>query len=375
MGKLVSKIVLTGGPCAGKTTALSRIEQELSDLGFRVFIIGESATELIKGGIRPFGKNAFHMVDFQRFILKYQYQKEQLYQQAISSLPEEEKCIIVCDRGLMDNKAYIPDATFHELCHELGVGELNILDSYDMVLHLVTAADGCSEYYTLANNEARSESIDEAICLDKKTQQAWSGHNRFVIIDNSSNFEDKINRVLENIYQLVHHPYALRYQKKYLIHLDEAFFQSFPAEEMIQIDMDQTYLESPEENIEKRLRKRTLGEEETFYLTIQRKVNYGLNEILTDKRITKREYYEFMDSPKKGNIKKKRYTFIFEKQYFKLDVIEGKNFALLEVNPTAENSKIVLPNWLSIEREVTGDVHFHNSTLASEKNKVYTFHR
>lgn len=27
MGKIVAKIVLTGGPCAGKTSALSKIEE------------------------------------------------------------------------------------------------------------------------------------------------------------------------------------------------------------------------------------------------------------------------------------------------------------------------------------------------------------
>ena len=37
MGQLVGKIVLTGGPCAGKTTALSTIEQELTDRGYRVY--------------------------------------------------------------------------------------------------------------------------------------------------------------------------------------------------------------------------------------------------------------------------------------------------------------------------------------------------
>ena len=41
---LVSKICLTGGPCAGKSTALSKIERELTDLGYKVFIIDEVAT-------------------------------------------------------------------------------------------------------------------------------------------------------------------------------------------------------------------------------------------------------------------------------------------------------------------------------------------
>ena len=55
----IAKIVITGGPCAGKTTALARIEQDLSEKGYHVFIVGESATELIKGGICCAKKNYY----------------------------------------------------------------------------------------------------------------------------------------------------------------------------------------------------------------------------------------------------------------------------------------------------------------------------
>lgn len=52
---LVSKIVLTGGPCGGKTTALVTIEQELTDIGYKVYILDEVATRLISSGIKPLG--------------------------------------------------------------------------------------------------------------------------------------------------------------------------------------------------------------------------------------------------------------------------------------------------------------------------------
>ena len=64
--KSLYKIVLTGGPCAGKTTALTRLEESLVEKGFHVFIVGESATELIKGGARKKDKNAIDMVDYQK---------------------------------------------------------------------------------------------------------------------------------------------------------------------------------------------------------------------------------------------------------------------------------------------------------------------
>ena len=79
MGKIVGKIVLTGGPCAGKTSALTKIEEELTEKGYKVFIVSESATELIKGGIKPFGRMPIDLIKFQNLILKYQYEKEKIY--------------------------------------------------------------------------------------------------------------------------------------------------------------------------------------------------------------------------------------------------------------------------------------------------------
>jgi len=45
-----------------------------------------------------------------------------------------------------------------------------------MVLHLVTAADGAEKFYTLENNQARSETPEVARIVDRKTQMVWNGH-------------------------------------------------------------------------------------------------------------------------------------------------------------------------------------------------------
>ena len=46
----IIRICLTGGPCAGKTTALATLNQVLAQLGFRVLLVPEAATLLMKGG-------------------------------------------------------------------------------------------------------------------------------------------------------------------------------------------------------------------------------------------------------------------------------------------------------------------------------------
>lgn len=46
----ITRICLTGGPCAGKTTALATLSTVLQQLGFRVLLVPEAATLLMKGG-------------------------------------------------------------------------------------------------------------------------------------------------------------------------------------------------------------------------------------------------------------------------------------------------------------------------------------
>lgn len=45
-----------------------------------------------------------------------------------------------------------------------GMDEVSLRDGrYDGILHLVTAASGAEEHYSLDNNEARSESVEMAV--------------------------------------------------------------------------------------------------------------------------------------------------------------------------------------------------------------------
>ena len=77
---LVAKICLTGGPCGGKSTALAKIEKELTDMGYKVLIINEVATRIINSGIKPFGDDSISMLDFEEIMLKEQLTEEECYE-------------------------------------------------------------------------------------------------------------------------------------------------------------------------------------------------------------------------------------------------------------------------------------------------------
>ena len=139
----ITKIVLTGGPCAGKTSALSKIEEIFTEKGYKVLVVGESATEIINSGIK---KSVLKTKkDFQLAILRMQKAKEELYYEAASKMSN--KVLIVCDRGTLDGKAYLPEVDFQYLMKVTNTNEIELRDNYDAVFHLVSAAKGAKEYY------------------------------------------------------------------------------------------------------------------------------------------------------------------------------------------------------------------------------------
>ena len=203
MGSLVAKIVLTGGPCAGKTTTISRIEEHLTNKGYHVLVLNECATEMIKGGIRPFGENAVSVYDFQNEILNLQLYKEKRYKDIISKLPDNTKCIILSDRGVIDNKAYLGQELFDKLLEQNNVKEDELIKEYDLVIHMITVASDLENRYSNSNNTARFEDAIEAIDLDKRTSDAWRNHHNLKMVPVCELFEEKVSQVLIYVDELL----------------------------------------------------------------------------------------------------------------------------------------------------------------------------
>lgn len=194
MEKIIKKIVLTGGPCAGKSSSLELIKNYLSNSGYLVYIVQESATELINSGIKPFGENSIDLIKFQEIILKYQLDKELLIENVAKTYDTDKDIIIIYDRGIIDYKAYIGRNNFDELLKKYNLSEKDILNKYDLVIHLETAAK--SEGYTKENNKARSESRKEAIELDSKIYESWKIHKNLVKIKSNADFKEKQNNII-----------------------------------------------------------------------------------------------------------------------------------------------------------------------------------
>ncbi|MBR3660576.1 MAG: ATP-binding protein [Bacilli bacterium] len=195
MGVLKASIVLTGGPCAGKTTTIKSVKEYLEGLGYHVLLLNECATELINGGIRPFGTGAVSVFDFQNEILNLQLYKEKRYIDIVDKLPADTKCIILSDRGILDSKAYLGGEKFTKLLLQNNLKEEELGNQYDLVIHMVTVATDIKNKYNTTTNSARFEDADEAIDLDRRTNEVWEKHKNLKVVEATDIIEEKIAQV------------------------------------------------------------------------------------------------------------------------------------------------------------------------------------
>ncbi len=362
----ISKIVLTGGPCAGKTTALNWISNYFSKRGYTVLFVPETATELISNGVAPWtcGTN----YDYQTFQAKLQKIKEQIFEDAAKTM-KSDKILIVCDRGMLDNKAYMTNTEFKRLLKEMNTNETKERDSYDAVFHLVSAAKGKEEVYTLANNQARTETVEQAKELDDKIISAWTGHPHFRIIDNSTDFEEKLERLLKEIASFLGEPEPLEIERKFLIYYPNIKeLEQMPN--CTKVDITQTYLKSTDD-VERRVRARGIDGDYMYYLTEKKKIT-GLKRIETERRLTQDEYLRLlMEADNKlHTIHKTRYCLSENNQYFEIDIYpEWQNQAVMEIELSSEDQEVKVPDFIDIIKEVTDDERYKNYGMAKDMPK------
>ncbi|MFA6338491.1 MAG: ATP-binding protein [Candidatus Paceibacterota bacterium] len=206
IGNDIWVIVLTGGPCGGKTESAIRLKPLLSDLGYKVLINPECATILQNGGVK-IGENDLNVVEFQEEVLPCILTQEQRFLSSAMRLRDKgHKVVVLCDRGMMDNEAYVGRRLFSSIIKRFGFSRFEICSlRYHAVMHLVTPAKGAVKHYTNANNPARKETIETEAGLkmvrklDQRTLDAWQDHHYLRVIDNSTDFDGKVSRLFAEI--------------------------------------------------------------------------------------------------------------------------------------------------------------------------------
>jgi predicted ATPase len=189
----LKKIVLTGGPCSGKTTILQALREEFAD---SVVVVPEVATLLLANGFPVPGRNlpwsAEWQAALQAAILPLQQSLEQAY---LLVAQAQGAGLVVCDRGTLDGAAYTPGGV-DEFCRRFSLDLEEVLAHYDAVIHLESLATAAPEKYGKDGNVARFESLPEAQRLEQATRTAWARHARQLVIDGRQAFDSKVAEVL-----------------------------------------------------------------------------------------------------------------------------------------------------------------------------------
>ncbi len=184
------RIVLTGGPGGGKTTAADLFRREI---GERVVIVPEAATMIFSGGFPRYPGDAPRQAA-QRAV--YHVQRNLEDTQA-ARYPDR---ILLCDRGTVDGAAYWPGEP-EAFYADLGTTAEAELARYDAVIFFESAAVGGMAIE--GGNPVRRESIEEAVALDARLRAAWSRHPNFIVVNHQPSFFGKIARGLEILNGLV----------------------------------------------------------------------------------------------------------------------------------------------------------------------------
>lgn len=188
------RVVLTGGPGGGKTTAADLYRREIGD---EVVIVPEAATLLYLGGFPRGGENGVRRAT-QRAIYHVQLNLEDAQSAHYQSR------VLLCDRGTVDGAVYWPGEP-EEFFDHLGTNLEKELSRYDAVIFFETAAVGGISIE--GGNPTRIESIEDALVLDQKLKKLWSQHPNFIFVPHNVSFIKKVNSGLEELAKLVtqHH--------------------------------------------------------------------------------------------------------------------------------------------------------------------------
>jgi predicted ATPase len=180
------RVVLTGGPGAGKTAVLELIRKAFCE---HVVVLPESAGILFGGG---FPRR--QLDETRRAAQRAIYYVQRELESAIAALAP---AVMLCDRGTVDGHAYWPGPD--DFWQQVGTTREAELSRYDAVIHLRAAPDAAYNH----SNPLRLESAAEARAIDDRIAKAWESHPRRMVIEAEDDFLTKASNAIELIKQEV----------------------------------------------------------------------------------------------------------------------------------------------------------------------------
>jgi len=188
-------IVLTGGPCAGKTRALAALEGAYPN---DLYVVAEASAVLIEGGFPRPGRgvetwSSEWQRDFEHATLAVH--------QAIDRIADREaerlgRSIQIHDRTALDGAGFVEESV-EEFCHEYGLDLEKELARFIAVIHLESLATYDKvRYRENVGTERVERDIEMARVWEMKLREVWAQHPRRVIVPAQNDLEEKIEKVV-----------------------------------------------------------------------------------------------------------------------------------------------------------------------------------
>jgi CYTH domain-containing protein len=258
---------------------------------------------------------------------------------------------------------------------------------------MVTAAIGAEKYYTTENNAARHENIEEARALDFKILNAWIGHPRVRIIDNSTDFPSKLNRAVAIISQMIGAPRPSHSIRKFIISNSDpdSIIKKLPLH-VETFEIEQTYLMRAQDDDDSSsgynyLRRRgqqgiytyTLsairepGREFVKSLSSRSDADRDEEQIVLERALSGREYVSLLQQRDTSRIvvKKKVHSFVWNNVYYELQTFQEPDLGLSILNCELEPELTPqLPTFFDVEQEVTGAKEFSSYYISKRFKEI-----
>jgi CYTH domain-containing protein len=133
------------------------------------------------------------------------------------------------------------------------------------------------------------------------------------------------------------------------------------------LEIEQWYLKVTDE-LQERIRRTSTDSETVYHHTYLMPHKPGVREV-QEETITRDEYDLLRSAcdPRRVKITKRRLRFIYQSQTFELDIIlspPSRACIILELELQSEDQRIMLPHFVRVIREATGETAFTNADIA-----------
>lgn len=190
----IKRIVVTGGPHAGKSSVQERLEKYYGDT---IAVVPEAATILLKSGLYPGFEHHQKKTAMQRNFNIAVINTQRSFERQAELIGGSD--LILCDRGPGDIFAYGKHSSWDEMRKYYGLTRQTLVTRYQAVYHFPSLAVIDPKKYGKQGNEHRFEDQKTAAELDGRLFEAWNFHPRHIRVPGEQGIEAMTKFMIKEI--------------------------------------------------------------------------------------------------------------------------------------------------------------------------------